>query len=167
MGWEQSRRPPGAGYRGEANPAAIAWTSGWGISVGVGAQWELRCPLARRDQRFARAFGLGRHTSARSNALRRDPCPPFRLLFERVPAAAAPDGTIRVSRGYTLTPLRLRRGCSPGAVRPPGPGRPGPPRSETSARGATLLPRELETASRLTDASRFTSRGFGLDGCAG
>ena len=37
------------------------------------AQWELRCPLARRDQRFARAFGLGRHTSARSNALRRDP----------------------------------------------------------------------------------------------
>jgi Type I restriction enzyme R protein N terminus (HSDR_N) len=42
----------------------------WGV---VGAQWELRCPLARRDQRFARAFGLGRHTSARSNALRRDP----------------------------------------------------------------------------------------------
>ena len=45
-----------------------------GIVLGaVGAQWELRCPLARRDQRFARAFGLGRHTSARSNALRRDP----------------------------------------------------------------------------------------------
>jgi hypothetical protein len=45
----------------------------WELPGVVGAQWELRCPLARRDQRFARAFGLGRHTSARSNALRRDP----------------------------------------------------------------------------------------------
>ena len=43
------------------------------FGAAVGAQWELRCPLARRDQRFARAFGLGRHTSARSNALCRDP----------------------------------------------------------------------------------------------
>src|SRR5659263_357469 len=68
--------------------------SGGSMDAPVGAQWELRCRLARRDQRFARAFGLGRYTSARSNALRRDPRPPFRLLFERVPAASAPDGKI-------------------------------------------------------------------------
>ena len=37
---------------------------------GVEVQWELRPVRALRDQRFAFAFPLGAHTSARSSALR-------------------------------------------------------------------------------------------------
>ena len=40
------------------------------LLMAVGVQWELRPVRALRDQRFAFAFPLGAHTSARSSALR-------------------------------------------------------------------------------------------------
>src|SRR5450830_1093042 len=62
----QLRGMEGAGARrpgscGRAGCVALRERAGrlYAVPVGVGAQWELRCPLARRDQRFARAFGLG------------------------------------------------------------------------------------------------------------
>jgi hypothetical protein len=72
--------------------------------------------------------------------------------------------TSSVFRGKFLIPERLAPAGSSAAVRFPAPGSPGPPRSETSARGAILLPRELEMRSRLTRTPRSMSRGFASKG---
>src|SRR5450830_334817 len=62
---------------------------------------------------------------------------PHDVEFHR-PAAGRRDRSGRTRGGKLLIWRRLERDGSHGAVRSPGPGSPGPPRSETSARGRLL-----------------------------
>ena len=120
------------------------------------AQWELRRALARTDQRFAHD-----DASVRAHFDRRSPRGDLPSgCFSNQNWQEPLRTTSRVFRGKFLIPERLAPAGSSAAVRFPAPGSPGPPRSETSARGATLLPRELEMGSRLTAAPRERSRGF-------
>ena len=100
----------------------------------VGAQWELRRALARTDQRLGHYDAPVRaHVDGRVS-----PGDALQAVFRTSTGSSRVRRQNGLGRGKPLTRRRLGRGGSPGAVRPPGPGSPGPPRSETSARGRLL-----------------------------
>ena len=96
----------------------------------AGAQWELRCPLARTDQWVRRRSARQERTDLRD-------CVGAQweiLAGARRPAASpsfeCPPGD------KALALRRLRRDGSLGVVRSPAPGSPGLPRFEPSTRGS-------------------------------
>jgi hypothetical protein len=113
------------------------------MGVSVGAQWELWRALSRTDQRHSHHDASVRaHVDRRLPRGDRPSC-----CFSNQNRGSRSGRQDRAGRGELVTPRRLARDGSPAVCRSPGPGSPGPPRSETSARGAGQY-------SNLTAASR-------------
>jgi hypothetical protein len=105
----------------------------------VGAQWELRRAMARTDQRFGHSDIFVRAHVDRRLPRGDRPSGCFSSQHRQHPFRAAREGRARTK---LLIPRRLARDGSPGVVQSQAFDSRVPPRSETSARGATLLPRE-------------------------